>query len=137
MAKNKSKGVILAQEIASVFTAVAQLTSLSLTGSAALYYDSTTLDGSVPKTYDSTGYAETPEFSAEGFYDAGLSGHQSFTDLIETPAATNFKITHTDTGASTQTFSTIGHKADVVFAMEDGVKWTIGAKVTGTANWKT
>ncbi len=137
MAKNRSKGVIFSQEISAVYTPIAQLTTLSLSGAAALTYDSTTLDGGAPKTYANTGYAETPEFSAEAFYDAGLSGHQSFTDLIETPAETNFRITHTNTGATTQTFATVGHKFDLTFAMEDGVKGTIGGKVTGTSNWPT
>lgn len=137
MAKVICKGTSLKQEISSVYTAVAQIISIDMSGSEALTFDSTTLDGGVAKTYTSTGYAETPEVSFEMFYDPALSGHQSYTDLIETPTQTNFRITYADTGATTQTHATVGHKADVAVAMDDGLKMTGGYKVTGTAGWPT
>jgi len=137
MAKVICKGTSLKQEIASVYTAVAQIISLNLAGSKAMFFDSTTLDGGVAKTYANTGYSETPEISGELFYDPALSGHQSYTDLIETPAATNFRITYADQAQTTQTMSTVGHGMDVAVAMEDGLKASFSMKGTGTAGWPT
>ena len=137
MSKIKCKGTSLKQEISSVYTAVAQIISFDHSGSKALTFESTTLDGGVAKTYDSTGYAETPELSGELFYDPALSGHQSYTDLIETPAQTNFRITYADNASTTQTFATVGHGADVTVAMDDGLKMKFSMKVTGTSGWPT
>lgn len=137
MAKIKCKGTSLKQEISSVYTAVAQILSLEKTGSESGTFDSTTLDGGVAKTYDPTGYSEPGECSGELFYDPALSGHQSYTDLIETPVATNFRITYADNAATTQTFSCTGFGADVTVAMDDGLKMKFKLKISGTAGWPT
>src|SRR3990167_7695174 len=106
-------------------------------------FDSTTLDGGIAKTYAATGYAEGGEVSGELFYDPALSGHQSFTDLIERDitavggTANNFRITYADTAATTQTFSVVGVGAAAAVAMDDGLKMKFKLKISGTAGWPT
>jgi hypothetical protein len=58
MSKIVGKAASLRQEISSVYTTIAQLTSIKKAGAKSLTYDSTTLDGGAAKTYDPTGYAE-------------------------------------------------------------------------------
>jgi hypothetical protein len=135
MAKIVGKASALRQEISSVYTTIAQLTSIKKAGSKSLTYDSTTLDGGVAKTYDATGYAEPGTVAFEGFYDPALSGHQSYTDLIETPVATNFRVVHSNT--TTQTFSCTGFGLDYDIVMDDGVKMSGELQISGTAGWPT
>lgn len=137
MAKIKGKGTSLKQEISSVYTTIAQLIDLKKGGSKSGTYDSTTLDGGAAKTKGITGYAEPGTCSGSLFYDPALSGHQSFTDLIETPVETNFRITYADTGATTQTFAVAGFGFDVDVVQDDGVKGSFELEITGTAGWPT
>ena len=141
MAKIRGKATSLKQEISAVYTTVAQLLSISKGGSEQTTFDSTTLDGGISKTYAATGYAEPGDCTFEMFYDPALSGHQSYTDLIESDvsvtASTNFRITYADAAATTQTFGAVGFGADVAVVMDDGVKLSGKMKITGTAGWPT
>lgn len=141
MAKIRCKGTSLKQEISSVYTAVAQITSMESSGSETITFDGTTLDGGIAKEHPATGYAESGEVSGELFYDPALSGHQSFTDLIERDvtavggAANNFRITYADTAATTHTFSVTGVGAGIAVQMDDGLKMKFKLKISGTAGW--
>jgi hypothetical protein len=137
MAKVKCKGTALKQQIAMSYTAVAQLISLSMSGSESLTYDSTTLDGGVEKTYDQTGYTEPGECSGELFYDPALSGHQSMTDLLAAPADQNWQILYADSGGTTQTFAGAGIAFGNTVDMADGLKGSFTIKIDGTAGWPT
>ena len=100
MTKIACKGTALQLEVASVYTAVAQLISLDLPDHEVLNYDSTTLDGGTGKSYDPTEYVEGGSFSGEIFYDPALAIHKSWITKITTPAKANLKVVYSDTGAS-------------------------------------
>lgn len=139
MAKNKSKGVILKQTIASTLTAVAQCTSMGFTGAESGTFDSTTLDNADAfKTYALTGYTEPGSFEFELFFDVGLAGHQALTDLLTTPANCDWQVTHTNSGTTTQDFTGTGMTFDgPTYDMEDGVKANLSIKITGDPGYAT
>ena len=141
MAKIRGKASSLKQEISAVYTAIAQLLRIGKKGSKQETFDSTTLDGGIAKTRAATGYAEPGTVDFDMFYDPALSGHQSYTDLIESDvsstATTNFRITYADAAATTQTMSCVGFGADVEVVMNDGVKMSGSMEITGTAGWPT
>jgi len=132
MAKIKSKGTTLKQEIASTLTTVAQLISLTLPECESETYESDTLDNTdagIP--YDPTGRSEGGSASAELFYDPALSGHQSLLSVITTPATTGWSITFADTAASTWIFDGAGLSFGGTAAMNGGLKGSVGIKLDG------
>lgn len=135
MAKLVSKGTAFQVTISSSLTTIAQLTSISMSGSGAQTFDSTTLDGGVYKTYDSTGYSEPGKVSIEGFYDTAAATHQAFTDLIDAPADVVCAIVYSN--ANVQQFTAVGFQMGVTFAMTDGVKFTGEVQIDGTPDWTT
>jgi hypothetical protein len=137
MAKVKSKGTILKQSIASVLTAVAQLTDISYSGGEVETFDATTLDGSVGKAYSQTGYAEGGEFQISGFFDPALAGHQAITDIILAPANCDWSVTFADAAPTTWTFTTAGVSFEFTVAMADGLKFSSTLKVTGLPAYAT
>lgn len=138
MAKIKCKGTVLSQEIATVMTAVAQITSLDISGTESETYDSTTLDVSdAYKTYDPTGYTEPGTLDFELFYDPALSGHHAVTDLLSTPALCDWQVKYADTGATTQDVTSAGLSFGVTVAMDDGLKGSASLKLTGDPNFAT
>lgn len=133
MAKIKGKGTALLLSITGTYTAVPQLTSISVSGEKAETYDSTTLDGGVFKTKDHSGYSETSQISAEGFYDPGNAVHTAWSALISTPPATsnNVKITYTDSGPTSVIYAGVGFGIDKSVAPGDGTKATFTCESTG------
>ena len=137
MAKVPCKGTVLQQTISMSLTAVAQLTSIEISGSEAETWDSTTLDGGVYKTYDQTGYSEPGEVSAELFYDPALSGHQFITDQIATPADNAMKIIYADSATTEQSFTAAGHAFGATVAMDNGLVGSCTWKIDGDPGWPT
>ena len=138
MAQCKVKGTIIKQTIATVLTAVAQITEFSHDGAESETYDSTTVDTSgAGKTYGQTGYTEGGNFNFTIFYDPALSGHQAITDLLTTPAACVWNITFTDTGPTTSAFTSAGISFSFTGAMNDGLKADVGLKITGLMGYST
>jgi predicted secreted protein len=132
MAKVPSKGTVLQQELSMVFTAVAQLTEIGISGIESETYDATTLDTSgAGKEYSQTGYAEGGEVSVSGFWDPALAGHQAITDLITTPADQNWKVIFADTGTTEMPFTSAGVSWEGTAAMSDGLKFSSTLKVDG------
>lgn len=131
MAKLKSKGTVFQQSISSVYTAFPQIISISVSGEAAETFDSTTLDGSVYKTHDPTGYTETATISWEYFYDPDNAVHTAFAALLSTPAANNFKLIYTDSTPTEVIYSGVGATLDKTIAANDGVKASASVKTSG------
>lgn len=131
MAKVRSKGTALLQSIASVYTAIAQVKSIDITGEKSETYDSTTLDGGAYKTKDPTGYVEPCVIKADIFYDPALAGHQAYTSLVATPVATNFKVTYVDGSTTSAIYSGTGFGIDKKVAMNDGLTATIEITTSG------
>ena len=137
MAIVPSKGTVLQQEIASVFTAVAQLTDVSYSGGESETFDSTTLDGGVGKTYFQTGYSEGGEVSLSGLYDPNLDSHNNISNLVTSPADQNWKIIFADTNTTQMAFTGAGASWEVTATMADGVKFSSTIKVDGLPTYPT
>lgn len=135
MSKMVGKGTKLQQTIAMSLVDIAQLLSITHSGSAALWFDSTTLDGGVFKTKDHTGFAEGGSVAFELFYDAALSGHQALTDRITTPADNAMKIIYSN--ATEQSFTGAGMEFGNTIVMDDGVKANATVQVDGDPGWST
>lgn len=137
MAKVPSKGTVLQQEIASTFTAVAQLTELSYSGGESETFDTTCLDSGVGKTLGQTGYSEAGEVSLGGFYDPALAGCQAISDLVTTPGYQNWKIIFADAATTNMTFTSAGASWEVTAAMSDGLKFSTTLKCDGLPVYPT
>lgn len=137
MAKVKCKGMVLSHTVGTSLAAIAQIVDFQESGAEVQVYDSTTLDGSVFKTYDVTGYSEPGEISGTLFYDPALAGHQNITDIIAAPATNVGKVTFADSGSTTKSFTAVGHAFGYVAAMNDGLKGNFKVKLTGDPGWPT
>lgn len=127
MAKIKTKGTKLQQDIATVFTDIAQVISLDLPEAENETYDADTLDNA------NAGILKEPTFrtepgsaSAELFFDPALVGHQNLTALLTTPVKENWKIIFADAGATVWAFTTAGISLGGTVALNDGLKATLG-----------
>jgi hypothetical protein len=125
----KSKGTSLEQEIANVFAPVAQLISMDKDDMATETYESDTLDNALADIpYEPTGRTEPGSLSGELFLDPAI--HDDLTDLLVTPAKTNWQLVFSNNtawpfvGAG---FSLAGPKV----ALKDGVKASIKIKLAG------
>lgn len=112
IAKIPSRGVALLQSIASVYTAMQGLTKVSITGRKSTATDTTTLDGPVSRTKDPDGYADTAGIKASGFYNPSHATYTAFEALIDAPVPTNFKVTWTDSGPTSQVYSGVAFGID-------------------------
>jgi hypothetical protein len=132
MAKVPSKGTVLSQGVAEVFTAVAQLTDISYSGAATETFECTTLDTEFAgKQYSQTGYSDVGEFSISGFFDAALQA--GMLALISIPDESDWSITFSD--ATAWTYTVAGVSFDVTVAMADGVKFSSTQVVTDLVGW--
>lgn len=110
--KIKSKGVSALQYVTNAYVAMAGLTSINITGEKSETYDSTTLDGVAYKTQDPSGYINTATIKLSGFFDPLHATYTNFVALVASPAATNFKITYTDSGPTSAIYSGTGFGID-------------------------
>lgn len=129
--KIKSKGTALLIDIASTYTAIPQLTSISVSGEKTETFDATTLDSGTHKKKEPTGYVDTPTISADGFYDPDDTTIQAFEALVATPAANNFKITYTDATPTSHVYAGAGYGLDKTVAPADGVKCSYTIETSG------
>lgn len=138
MSKLRSKGCLVQQSLATVFTNVGQVISMDQTGEASLDFDSSTLDQTLHyETKDLTGYASPGQVKLEIFYDPALAGHIALRSLIDgvgstpvAPQTSTFKIKYSDATVllptpSSTSFSVAGVSMDEKFSMKDGVKASV------------
>lgn len=130
--KLKSKGTSLLQSISSVYTAVPNLISVSLSGEKSETYDGTTLDGTAHKAKPATGYIDPLTISAEVFWDPDDTTHQAFVTVMRAATPTNFKITYTDDTPTSEVYPGTGFGRDVNAAAADGLKATLTIETSGT-----
>ena len=129
--KIKSKGTTLYMSISSVYTAVPQLKSLSMSGEKSETFDANTLDGSAFKTKAPTGYVEPCAISADVFYDPQNAVHAAFIALVAAPVATNFKVTYADAGPTSAIYSGVGFGFDKSASPADGLSGTMSIETSG------
>lgn len=130
-AKIKSKGTVLAQSISAVFTTIPSLIDISISGEMSETFDTNALDGTQFKTYGPNGDTEPPTITANGFYDPDDTVITAFHSLTESPVATNFRITYTDTTPYARTYSGVGFGIDKNIALSDAVKCSYTIKTSG------
>lgn len=138
--KMKSKGTVLAVSIATVYTAIPLIQTISRSEEKTETYDSRTLDQTNPGlTFDQTGYASPPKFTAKLFYDAANSVHAALKALARTPVAatpfnTNFKMTYTDAGPVAETWAVPGVGWSEEVDGTKGVMATLTLEASGTVS---
>ena len=138
MAKVVCKGTVLQQEIASTFTAVAQVISVDIGESKTETFETTCLDTSgAGKTKAATGYAEPGDVSFELFFDPVLSGHQAITDLVTTPAENDFKVIFADDANTELPFTAAGVGVGITVDMADGLKASVTLETSGLPTYAT
>jgi hypothetical protein len=139
MAKVKSKGTTLLMSISSVYTAIPQLKSLSISGEKSETFDTNTLDGTAFKSKAPTGYVEPCTISADVFYDPQNAVHQAFIALIAAPKTTNFKVTYADSGTdplfsggpTSAIYSGVGFGFDKSASPSDGLSGSMTIETSG------
>jgi hypothetical protein len=134
MALLTGKNSLLKQSISAAYVTVAQLTEWSLSGSKDVTVDSTSLETSAFMTKTHTGYAEPGQLSFKGFYDPGLSGHQSLTDIIGTGSSPGFQIAYSN-GTSTQNMTTAGVGVDITGSVGSLLTMSGTIELTGNPNF--
>ena len=137
MSKVKSKGIILSHTVGTSLAALAQIIGFEESGAESETFDSTTLDGSVFKSYDPTGYSEPGEVTGTLFYDPALAGHQNITDIIASPATNAMSVTFPDAATTTKAFTAAGHAFGYAAEMNNGLVGTFKQKLTGDPGFPT
>lgn len=130
-AKLKSKGTALLMSISSVYTAYDGLTSLDVSGEKSETFDSVTLDGPVGKTKTGTGYVEPAVIKAESFHDPSGTVQIAFQALVRAPTPTNFKVTYTDAGPTSEIYNGVGFGLDKKATPNDGLKGSLEIVTSG------
>lgn len=130
-AKIKSKGTSVLQSIGGTYTAIPNITSVTVSGEKSMKYDSTVLSGAAFKTYDPTGYVEPCSISVGIFWDMADTVHIAFRSLIATPVATNFKITYADTAPTSEIYSGTAFGMDKDVQKDSAVTATLTIETSG------
>ncbi|MGE0105117.1 MAG: hypothetical protein AB7G12_12780 [Thermoanaerobaculia bacterium] len=130
MAKRRCKGTILYRRISGVYTAVAQVIEMSLSGIKTHTYNATTLDTVGPEEdFEPTGYVAPGGGDFSLFLDPSLAGHQGIMALKDSPTTTQWRITTIDT--KNIDFTSAGIEYGLKVAMGDGLKMDIKLENTG------
>ena len=120
--KLKSKGTALLMSIASVYTAYDGIISIDVSGEKSETFDSVTLDGGIGKTKTGTGYVDPATIKFESLHDPSGTVQLAFQGLVRAPTPTNFKITYTDAGPTSEIYSGVGFGLDKKATPNDGLK---------------
>lgn len=127
----KSKGTSLLMEIASVYTAVPNLKSVSLSGEASRTFPVELLDGSTFLRNVADGYSTPCTISADVYYDPDDTVHIAFIAKIATPVDTNFKVTYADATPLSAIYPGTGFGFDKTATPGDGLSGTMTIVTSG------
>lgn len=132
MAQILCKGTVLKQTIASVLTAVAQITSLDLPDMESETYEADTLDNaSAGIPYAPTGRTEPGKCGGELFLDPALAGHKALLALLTTPALCVWNIVFADAAHTVWPFTGAGFSMGGSVALKEGLKGKFSIKLSG------
>lgn len=137
MAKIVGKGSVLKFDIASVLTAVANVTSISHSGAEIETVETTDLGSGVGKVYQSTGYTEGGTVDYEMMFDPSLAGHQAITDDLTTPPSAGRSHSVDFSDASVWEWTAAGQGFSVNINMNDVVRSSHTNKITGLMAYDT
>lgn len=131
MAKIPVKGTQLQQDLSGVYTAVAQLTSVSLSGTENETVETDTLDNTdAVIQMDPTGRTTGGSVDAEMLYDPALQGHKNITALLTTPVRENWRVVYADSGQTTLDFTSAGIGFEATAEQGDFLRGSLSAEVT-------
>lgn len=130
-AKTKGKGTSLLVEISSVYTAIAGLISLDISGEKSENFNGRTLDGAAHSDMPLTGYVSNPEISAEFFYDSADVAQLHVLTTMRTPVIKNFKITDVAASPKSTIWAVTSIGWSEKYSPDDGVKASITLGTSG------
>ncbi len=126
------KGVAVLMEIASVYTVIAAIFSLDVSGKKGETFDAVTFDGAKFKHKGATGFVESPTLKFEYFYDPTDVVHQAYDTWTENPGTNvNFKTTYADSGPTSVVYEGVAGGNDIKAATNDGLKATGTVETNG------
>ena len=142
MAKVPGKGTVMKWDIATILTAIAQVTDIDHDGAEELTFDATCLDSGAGKEYQATGFSEGGSVNCGLLLDPVNTGVQAITDQITTPTVLvanqiAASVTLADAAATVYAFTVAGVSFGFSVAQDDGVKANIGLKLTGLITYPT
>src|SRR5579862_6915512 len=138
MSKKLCMGTVLQQDIASVYTAVAQVTSIKFSGVGGKGLNVQSLDSAtdgngiawMDKIWN--GIADPGELSFDFYLDPALTGHQSL--LASNFASTQWKVVYANSGGAydgfTSVASTFDRNVEVGEALKGSGKLELSGPVT-------
>lgn len=129
--KVKSKGTALLMEIASVYTAIPSLKSVSITGIQSETWEYKVLGGSAAIEHSPTGYVKVATINAEIFRDPDDTVHAAILAKCYAPVDTNFKVTYADAAPLSEIYVGVGFGMDTTAAPADGLSSSITIQTSG------
>ena len=135
MTQIPSKGTTLQLDIASTFTEVAQVISLTAPDAEVETFDATHLGSSTGREKEPTGFVEGGTVSLSLFFDPTETTHQAMTDLITTPAVSSWKIVWSDT--TEWPFSGVLKSFTPTAELADGLKADVSIELDGIVSYPT
>lgn len=105
--KYSAKGLSLLLNIASVYTAIAGISTLSGPDAEVERVGTTALDSSVGKEKLPTGYTDAGTVTGTLFFDPANTTHTACTALLAAPAVKQWKTTFSDVAPTSWTYSGI------------------------------
>ena len=137
------KGSVYSIDIATVLTAVAEPTAISISGAKTntLNYTNLAQSGSGESKL-ANGYSTNPDVVVDVQFDPVAAGVQAVTDEILAPTTVianqlDGQITFADSAATTLPFKIAGIGIDIDVDMQDGVTATITHELNGQPTWAT
>lgn len=133
LVKYPARGTSLLQSIASVYTAMAGLTTINVTGEKSTTIPAESLDSGITRTKMSDGYADPAQIKASGFYDPVHTTYTALAGIIATPATTNFKVTWSDAATTSAIYSCVGAALDKKAEIGKALMADITLEISGPA----
>lgn len=135
--KIASKGTNLQLSISSVYTTIASVSDLDGPSAEPGIFNPTTLDGGVGIPTKLTGYVAGGTMSFNGYFDPVETTHQALTDLLTTPAVSNWKIVWSDAATTAWTFAGVLTQFSPSATVDDGLKFAASIQVDGIPTYPT
>lgn len=137
------KGSVYSLDVATVLTAIAEPTHISITGakSNTMNYTNLAQAGSGEQKL-ANGFSTNPDIVVDLLFDPVDAGHQAITDEITAPTTVpanqlDGQITFADAAATTLPFKVAGIGLDLDIDMQDGLTGTVTHELNGQPTWAT
>ena len=126
-----SKGVAVLQSVSAVYVAMDALNSVEISGRKSTTFEFVPLNGSVTRKHPPDGYADAAVIKLGGFYHPTHATYTAFEGLIDAPVETNFKVTWSDAGPTSEVYAGTGFGIDKKAEPGKGVMATMEIQTSG------